>query len=135
MKLCERIKLDLNDALKNKETETISALRVIIGEIQRQEAKDVNDEKVLGILRKFQKGEKSVMEQTNQTASSFLEVLEKYLPTLMSKEEIETYINENIDLTNYKNPMQAMRDIMPNLKGKVNGNDVKEVLMNISKKG
>jgi len=132
--LYEQIKNDLPKAMKEKGKYKVSALRVIIGEFPRLNLKageTPNDEQVLGILRRLQKSEKTVIEAANLEDTMFLKVVESYLPQLMSLEEITDFINSNIDVGDFKNIMQAMGPIMKELKGKADGNDVKAVLMKI----
>ena len=50
----------------------------------------------------------------------------------MSEEEINSFVNSNIDVGSFKNIMQAMGPIMKQLKGKADGNAVKAVLMKMS---
>lgn len=132
MTLYEQIKNDLKEAMKSRGKHKVSALRVIIGEFPRLNLKaneTPTDEQVLGILRRLHKSEKILIESAKLEDTMFLEVVESYLPQLMSEEEIIKYINSNIDVGSFKNIMQAMGPIMKDLKGKADGNTVKSVLM------
>jgi uncharacterized protein YqeY len=57
-------------------------------------------------------------------------IAQEYLPKQATEEEIVEWINENLDLSNYKNKMQAMGPIMAQFKG-CDGNFVKSILMNL----
>jgi len=132
MNLHEQIRSDLKTAMKARGKHKVSALRVIIGEFPRLNLKageTPNDEQVLAILRRLQKSEKTMIEAANLEDTIFLEVVESYLPQLMTKEEIASYIDSNIDVENSKYILQSMGPIMVELKGKADGNDVKAVLM------
>ena len=132
MDLHERIKNDMKSAMKNRQQYKLDAIRVIVGEFPRLNLKAdevPNDEQVLAILRRLQKSEKIYIEALDIANTIFLEVVESYLPQLMSKEEISDFINSKIDVGSFKNIMQAMGPIMKELKGKADGNDVKTVLM------
>jgi hypothetical protein len=59
-----------------------------------------------------------------------IKIAEGYLPSSASKEEIISWINENIDFSQYKNKMQAMGPIMKRFKSN-DGNFVKEIFMGI----
>ncbi|NJL59152.1 MAG: GatB/YqeY domain-containing protein [Desulfobacteraceae bacterium] len=63
MKLQEKIRKDLNDAMKAKEEEKKSALRVILGEMSRLESKELSDDDVVRLLKKLVKSEKEVLEK------------------------------------------------------------------------
>ncbi len=54
-----------------------------------------------------------------------------YLPKVASEDEMKQWISENIDLTKFKNKMQAMGPIMKHFKG-ADGNVVKNILMDFS---
>jgi hypothetical protein len=55
-------------------------------------------------------------------------IAENYLPKGPSEEEIINFIKENIDLSQFKNKMQAMGSIMKNFPG-CDGNFVKDILL------
>jgi len=132
MDLHEKIRSDLKEAMKSKGKYKVSALRVIIGEFPRLNLKageTPNDEQVLGILKRLQKNEKTLLGMVGREDTMFLEVVSSYLPQLMTEKNIASFINSNIDVGSFKNIMQAMGPIMKELKGKADGNDVKTVLM------
>jgi len=66
----------------------------------------------------------------DKLTSYLIEIAQQYLPKQASKEEIITWVNENLDLTKFKNKMQAMGPIMKQFKG-CDGNFVKDILLNI----
>ena len=113
MSLQEQIKADLKAAMKAQDLAKKEALRVVIGELGRLPAKALPDEDVLQVLKKLIKSEKEVLQQKGQAEpSSYLTILEAYLPEMASEEEIRRWIEANIDFSAYKNKMQAMGDIM-----------------------
>ncbi len=57
-----------------------------------------------------------------------LELLNRYLPQMATIEEIEKWIQENVDLSQFKNPMQAMGNVMKHFGKLADGNQVKAVL-------
>ena len=129
MSLQEQIKADLKVAMKAQDLAKKEALRVVIGELGRLPAKTLPDEDVLQVLKKLIKSEKEVLQQQGQTEpSSYLKILEAYLPAMVSEEEIRLWIKANIDLSAYKNKMQAMGDIMRHFGRNAEGNTVKKVL-------
>lgn len=129
MRLQEQIKADLKAAMKAQDVAKKDALRVVIGEFGRLPAKTLSDEDVLQVLKKLIKSEREVLQQQGQTEpSSYLRILEAYLPAMASEEEIRQWIKTNIDLSAYKNKMQAMGDIMRHFGRNADGNTVKKVL-------
>ena len=132
MTLQQKIREDLKTAMKNKDLERKEALRVVIGEFGRLPAKELSDKEVLQVLKKLIKSEKEVLsQQGDQKPSAYLEILEAYLPAMVSEDEIAAWISENIDLGNYRNKMQAMGDIMRHFGSRADGNTVKKVLQGI----
>lgn len=129
MRLQEQIKKDLAAAMKAKDDDTKSTLRVIMGEFGRQGQKELGDEDVVRIVKKLIKAEKEVMEKTGVTEPTpFIRVAEKYLPQMATKDEIRAWITANVDFGEYKNKMQAMRPIMQHFGGNADGDLVKKVL-------
>ena len=129
MRLQEQIKQDLIEAMKAKDEEKKSAIRVIMGEFGRHAAKELNDAEVIKIIKKLVKSEKEVLERSDGgTTNRFIEVTEAYLPQLASEEEIKNWIRANIDFSEFKNKMQAMRPIMQHFGSDADGNTVKKIL-------
>ncbi len=128
MKLREKIKKDLTDAMKAKDEDKKQALRVVIGEFGRSDKKELEDDEVIQILKKLVKSETEVLKTTGGAESAFLTIIESYLPKTASEEEIAEWIRRNIDFTEYKNKMQAMRPIMTHFGAAADGNTVKKVL-------
>ena len=107
MTLKERISTDYMTAFKAKDTASKNLLSVIKGEIQTAEkntgVENMTDEDVAKILNKTAKGlsesiskMKSIagQEENIAQASAELEILQSYLPKLMSREEIVKKVSE-----------------------------------------
>jgi uncharacterized protein YqeY len=129
MSLQEQIKKDLAAAMKAKDDEKKSVLRVIMGEFGRQAQKDINDDDVIKIIKKLVKSEKEVLEKSGADhPNRFIQVAESYLPQLATEEDIKTWIAANVNFDEFKNKMQAMRPIMQHFGANADGNLVKKVL-------
>jgi uncharacterized protein YqeY len=129
MRLQERLKKDLAEAMKAKDEEKKSILRVIMGEFGRQARKELEDGDVIKIIKKLIKSEKEVLEKSGGGAANrFIEVSESYLPSMASEEEIAGWISANIDMTQFRNKNQAMGPIMKQFGDRTDGNTVKKVL-------
>lgn len=132
MRIQEKIKKDLMIAMKEKDEERKSILRVVMGEFGRAETKAVSDEEAVKILKKLVKSEKETMERTGEAGKSrFVGVVESYLPQMASEADIRHWIETNIDFSRYKNKMQAMRDIMGHFGSSADGTRVKEILQKL----
>ena len=128
MTLQESIKHDLRTSMKAKDEARTSALRVLIGEFQRQLKKELTDPEVIGIIRKLIKSEEETLATLKAPKSPYLEILEGYLPKEPGEEEIREWIAGNIDLSQFKNRMQAMKPIMAHFAGAVDGDLVRRIL-------
>lgn len=133
MRIQEQIKQDLKQAMKEKDAEKKNTLRIIIGEFGRAEAKELSDDEVVKIVRKLIKSEQESLEQSGKSVSDsrYIQILESYLPQMASDDEIRQWIADNIDFSNYKNKMQAMRDIMAHFGASADGNQVKQILQSM----
>ena len=127
----ERIKKDLMEAIKAQDVERREALRVVLGEFDRQGTKALTDEEVAGVLRKLAKSERETLELKGEADSAFIRTVEAYLPKMVTDEEIATFIRENIDFSAFKNTMQAMGPIMKHFGETADGHAVKRVLQSI----
>jgi len=147
--LHDKIKVDLKNSMLQKHNDVRDALRVIMGEYPKltvaitlksgkktfrvKGSEEITDDDLLGIIRGLAKSEKSVLELQKKEKSPYLEVLESYLPKMADSEEILAWINENIDFSDYKSPMQAMGTIMKHFGKLADGNMVKGLLQELSK--
>lgn len=104
-------------------------------EVQR----DITDEDVVNILRKEEKKLKESLLQFESNGREDLakkeklqlEVIQKYLPQLMSVEEIETHVKRKIDEmgeVSIRDMGKIMGAVMVELKGKASGDDVSSVV-------
>lgn len=128
MSLQEKIKGDLKVAMKAKDEDKKNAIRVIMGEFGRMESKALSDDEVIKVIKKLIKSEKERMASAGETESGYVEILESYLPQMASEEDIRAWIEANIDFSEFKNKMQAMKPIMAHFGASVDGNTVKKVL-------
>ena len=128
MSLQEQISAELKTAMKSRDRVKTDAVRVLIGEFQRQPEKELTDQQVAGIIRKLIKSEKELLAASGSEDSGFIEVLEGYLPQQADEEEIRKWIAENIDFSDFNNTMQAMKPIMAHFAGNADGNTVKKIL-------
>ncbi len=101
-------------------------LRVVVGEMQRQKSKTLSDQEVAKILKKLAASERELGERRDE---EYLQILEAFLPQEATADEIETWIRSNINFDQYKNKMQAMRDILTHFGPRTDGNTVKSILM------
>ena len=132
MTLQEQIKKDMMQAMKAKDDEKKNTLRVVMGEFARAETKAISDDDVVKVLKKLAKSERETLGHSGQPADSrYIDILESYLPQMASDDELRQWIAGNIDFSEYKNKMQAMKDIMGHFGSTADGSRVKDILQNL----
>ncbi len=145
----ERVLNDLISAMKNKDKERLSVLRMIKGAVQLEEIKakhELNDEEMTRIISKqiksrrdsiieFEKGNRGDL---IDAANSEIKILEEYMPELMSEEEISVLIDKVFTELNPDGPSaigNIMKTISPIVRGKADmglvNRIIKEKLDNI----
>ena len=115
MSLQEKIKADLVFAMRMKNEEVKSLLRVVVGEFPRvSKQKELNDEQVLGVIRKMSDNAKELGNQTE------VDILSNYLPTMLESKQLETLITGIISKNGFSG-MQDMGKVMGELKTNYGG--------------
>ncbi len=142
--LYDKIRQDMKNAMIKKDTAVRDTMRLIMGEFpgltmaitlesgkkttRVKKPEEITDDDLLNIIRKFVKSEKTMLDIKKETTSDYLELLNLYLPKMASSQEIEQWIKDNIDLSKFKSPMQAMGTVMKHFGKLADGNQVKAVL-------
>ena len=132
MTIQQQIKKDLMGAMKDKNEDKKSTLRVIMGEFARADTKELSDDEVIKVLKKLIKSEKETLSRKGSDEDSvFIRIIETYLPQMALENEIIAWVNDNIDLSQFKSKMQAMGPIMKHFGTRADGNAVKAILQKL----
>lgn len=131
--LLQKLKKAKLKAVKAKDTDKRDAINMILGEVPRlnkPKNEKVTDQELIVIINKLVKSELITLKhaEINPDKSDYLKTLKSYLPKMMTEEEISIWVLDNITLSDYNIPIQAMKDVMKELKGKADGSLVKKVL-------
>jgi uncharacterized protein YqeY len=145
----ERILSDLVSAMKSKDKDVLSVLRMVKGAIQLEEInkkQELNDEDVIAVLSKQIKTrkesilefEKAGREDLITQTQTEIDILSKYMPEQLSEEEILKVIDEAFDTIKPEKPSdmgKLMGFVTPKLKGKADmsfvSKTIKEKLANL----
>lgn len=142
MTLAERIRTDLEQALRQKDKVRCSVLRLVLAGIRNAEIaqqKTLDDSGILGVIEKEAKQRRESIEAFEQgnrqdlvaQEKAELAILLEYLPEQMSREEIVTaahkVINE-VGATGPKDKGKVMSQLMPQMKGRAQGQEVSDVV-------
>ncbi|MBU4034189.1 MAG: GatB/YqeY domain-containing protein [Proteobacteria bacterium] len=145
MSLLVKLKSDLKAAMLKKDEVVKGALRIIISEFptkittpitlesgkkstRAKRDDEITDDDIISLIMGLCKSERQTLEYKKEASSEYLEILESYLPKMATEEEIAAWAKENIDLSQFKNAMQAMGPIMKHFGKSADGNVVKKVL-------
>lgn len=145
----ERITNDIIAAMKSKNKERLTVLRMVKGAMQLEEInnkRDLNDDEVIAVVTKqiktrkesiveFEKGNRQDL--IDQTGSE-IKILEEYMPEQLSEEKVNEIIDSAIAKVNPSAPSdigKIMGIITPPLRGKTDmglvSKLVKEKLSNL----
>lgn len=138
----EELLNDLKEAMKNKDTikkDTITCLRAAILQVEKDTQKALTEEEMSAIVAKEVKkrkesiedyikgGREDIVENLNKE----IEILSKYLPEQLTKEEIEALVLEAISNTGATSPKdmgKVMQYLRPKTAGKADGKMVSEIV-------
>ena len=128
----EKIMNDLKNAMKNQNKELLNVVRMVKGAIQLEEInlkRELTDEEIVSVISKQIKIRKETMNELkdsgrddllNQTSKE-VEILEKYMPAMMSEEEINKVLDDvfaEVNPTTQADIGKVMGKVSPLLKGK-----------------
>ena len=142
MTLAERINGDLRQAMKEKDENRRSTLRLVLASIQNAEIakqKKLDDADVLSVLAREAKQRKESIESFKQgnrpdlatKEEEELAIITGYLPTQLSRDEIIEMAKKVITdagATGIRDKGKVMSQIVPQTKGKAEGKDVSDVV-------
>ena len=144
LSLLEKIKQDLKTAMLNKDREARNAMRLIMAEFPKltvpltlesgkkstrlKKPEEITNDDIIGIIKGLVKSEQTLLDAKKEATSEYLEILQGYLPEMAGREEIVSWIKQNIDFSQYKNKMQAMGTIMKHFGKTADGKQVNQIL-------
>jgi uncharacterized protein YqeY len=131
LSLKERISEDMKAALKARQSERLSAIRLLMAAIQQKEIderKPLDDAAVIAVTERLIKQRRDSIEQFQAAGrtdlvdkeTAELELLKQYLPQPLSQEEVASAIEAAIAATGASGP-QAMGKVMAALKAQLAG--------------
>lgn len=128
----DKVKSDLLASMKEQDKFKLGVLRMLKSALQMEQINighDLTDEETLTVIRRevkkrnssIQEYEKFGKTDTVQDLKHEVEILESYLPAMLSDEEVEKIIDEVIET--FENPdIKSMGKIISLVKEKTNGN-------------
>ena len=142
MTLKEQLKKDLADAMRARDEQRKSVIRMALADIATAELDqgvDLEDADFVALLRKQANQREDTIEELRQTdradmlaaEEAELAILEQYLPQMLSREQIVAEAQQVIDqvgATSMKDMGPVMGQLMGKLKGRADGREVNAVV-------
>jgi uncharacterized protein YqeY len=137
MSILEQVQDDVRMAMRARERERVSALRLVANALQ-QEAKEGNDDEI-AVLQRERKRRLEAADayrdagRADRAASEEreAELIDRYLPTQLSDDEVNAAVEEAVDETGATGPGdigKVMGAVMPKLGGRADGKRVSEAV-------
>ena len=140
--MIDRLKADLTEAIRRKDTIAMSTLRMLISQVQyaRIEAKrDLTEDDYLTVLQRGVKTRREAIEQYDKGGRKDLAdkeraeiaIVERYLPAGMSPEETAQAVDgllRELGITGKKDLGRAMKEFMARHRGRVDGKAVSALI-------
>lgn len=141
----KKIEKEFKKALKGREKQRISTLRMLRAAIKNKEIEkrpdDLDENDILGVITKmirqhkesieeFKKGDREDLVEKEEKE---LKILKEFLPEQLSEEEIRKKVKETIeevDATGMEDMGKVMGKLMSELKGKADGKLINEIATN-----
>lgn len=146
MAIKDQIMADLKEAMKKKDKDRLRVLRSLKSSILEREISErkggegsISDEQVIEVLMKAAKQRKESIEQFEkgdrpdlaEAEKEELEIIESYLPEMLSEEEVRDIARDKIKALGAEDMSdmgQVMGAMMQELKGKAEGSLVSKVV-------
>jgi uncharacterized protein len=137
MSILEQVQDDVRIAMRARERERVSALRLVANALQ-QEAKEGNDDEI-AVLQRERKRRLEAADayrdagRADRAASEEreAELIDRYLPTQLSDDEVNAAVEEAVGETGATGPGdigKVMGAVMPKLGGRADGKRVSEAV-------
>ena len=142
MELKEQLNEDMKQAMKAKDKNRLSAIRMVRGAIRDKEINskvELDDDGVLEVIASQIKKRKDALEQLRKSSRDDLvdaemeqiNTLQEFLPAQLSMEEIEAAITgtiEELGATSMRDMGKVMGTLVPQLRGKADNSVISQIV-------
>ena len=142
MELKEQLNEDMKQAMRAKDKNRLSAIRMVRGAVRDKEINsqvELDDDGVLEVIASQIKKRKDALEQLRQSNRDDLvgaeieqiNILQKFLPAQLSEEEIEAVVIDAIEelgATSMRDMGKVMGKLVPQLRGKADNSVVSQIV-------
>jgi uncharacterized protein len=137
MSVLDQVRSDTTAAMKAGEKERVSALRLVVSELQKAAKEGKDDE--IAVLQRERKRRLESAEAYREAGRDDLadgeereaQIIEAYLPQQLSDEELRAIVGDVVAETGAASPKemgQVMSQVMPKVQGRADGKRVSAVV-------
>jgi len=134
LQIADRIKADVTTAMKAGERERVTALRLVLSELQKAE-KDGGDADEVAVLRRERERRREAEPAYREAGRAELaegeafeaQIIDSYLPAELSDEELETLVRAGVEATGAASPRdmgRVIKHVMEAAGGRADGKRV-----------
>ena len=142
MSLVEQLKQDMITAMKEKDKERLTAIRMVKAALDKERIdskKEINDDLLIDVVNKQIKMRNDSIEEFSKANRTDLvdsvkkevEVLMKYLPEQLELSEVEEIITsaiESVEASSMKDMGKVMQEVRPKVNGRFDMKKVSEII-------
>ncbi|MBI4655015.1 MAG: GatB/YqeY domain-containing protein [Nitrospirae bacterium] len=142
MSLSEKLSDDLKKAMKTRDKDTLSVVRMIKAAVKNKEIEKgaaLLDEEIYAVLNSMVRQRKDSIEQFSKAGrddlvkqeTKELSIVQSYLPPQLSEDEVKRIINNVIAEVGASTPKdigKVMKSIMPKVKGQIDSKLLSELV-------
>lgn len=142
MSLLERLNSDMKQAMRDKDKEKLSVIRMVKSTLQNEAiklGKDLSEDEELTVLSRELKQRKDSLQEFDKAGREDLvhklqaeiKIVEHYMPEQLSEEEITAIVKQTIADVNASSKAEigkVMGALMPKVKGKADGSLVNRIV-------
>lgn len=147
MSLTEKLTQDMKTALKNKEKERLSTIRMVRSAIKKVEIEkkaSLSDDEIIEVIAREAKQRKDAIEEYEKAGredlvnkeKTELEILESYLPKQLTDDELREIIQDAIQQLGVSSKTEmgkVMGTVLPQVKGRADGKRVNRLVQELLK--
>ena len=140
--LLDKLQNEMKKALKSKDKERLSVIRMLISEIKKEQIdkkKDLSDDEILKIIQRYAKQRREAIEQYKKAnrqdlvekEEKELNIVLEFLPEQLTEEEITKIVEESINevgANSIKDMGKVMKVVMEKVKGRADGSIVSKIV-------
>ncbi|PKR79033.1 hypothetical protein CEY16_04590 [Halalkalibacillus sediminis] len=144
MTLLERLNEDMKQAMRNKEKDKLTVIRMVKASLQNEAIKkkdgELSEEEELQVLTREVKQRKDSLQEFREAdredlavkTEQELVIIEQYLPKQLTDDELKQVIQETIEevgASSKQDMGRVMSAVMPKVQGKADGSKVNQIVM------